>query len=86
MLASGQQLDGAKLKRQQDHINTFLENGVLEIKDGRYVLVQDQILSSISAAAVFVTQRRSSGTSKWKDKNGITARNKIDQMLSAETK
>ncbi|MBU8586058.1 MULTISPECIES: GIY-YIG nuclease family protein [Priestia] len=86
LLASEQQLEGAKLKRQQDHINTFLANGVLEIKDGRYVLVQDQIFSSISAAAVFVTQRRSSGTSEWKDKNGITARNKIDQMLSAETK
>ncbi|MGB3783728.1 GIY-YIG nuclease family protein [Priestia megaterium] len=86
LLASEQQLEGAKLKRQQDHINTFLANGVLEIKDGRYVLVQDQVFSSISAAAVFVTQRRSSGTSEWKDKNGITARNKIEQMLSAETK
>jgi hypothetical protein len=35
---------------------------------------------------VFVTQRRSSGTSEWKDKNGITARNKLEQMLSVETK
>jgi hypothetical protein len=32
LLASEQQLEGVKLKRQQDHINTFLENDVLEIR------------------------------------------------------
>jgi len=59
---------------------------VLESKDAWYVFVQDQVFCTVLAAAIFITQRRSSGTSEWKDKNGITARNKIDQMLSAETK
>jgi len=46
-------------------------SSVLESKDVWYVLVQDHVFCTVSAAAIFITQRRSSGTSEWKDKNGI---------------
>jgi hypothetical protein len=56
----------AKLRQQ------LFDEDVIAVKDGQYILMQDYLFSSSSAAAMIVMGRNANGLSEWKLKDGTT--------------
>lgn len=50
----------------------LIDSGVLKQKDGHYILQEDRIFSSVSAASSIVLGRRSNGWIEWQANNGKT--------------
>ena len=50
----------------------LIRNGILHERNGHYILKEDKIFSSVSAASSVVLGRRSNGWTEWKDANAKT--------------